>query len=70
MRRRLLANYRTPEQKIKTFGFVVTIPGSDDVVMKTSTAQYKNEDISFHTVSTDDPSTLITIELNDGDLIL
>jgi len=44
------------------------IPGSDDVAMRTSTAQYKNEDISFRTVSTDYLSTLITIELNDGSL--
>jgi len=44
------------------------IPGSDNVVMKTSTALYIDEDVSVHTVSVDFLLALKTIELNDGNI--
>lgn len=44
-----------------------TIPGSGDV-LKTSTALYKDKDVSFHTVSTEYLSTFETVEFNDGDI--
>jgi len=47
---------------------MATISGSDDVVMKTSAAIYKDKDISFHTVSVDYLSALKTIEFNDGNI--
>ena len=45
-----------------------TIPGSDDVVMKTSSAVYKEEDVSFHSVPTGYLSTLEAVEFEDGNL--
>jgi len=47
---------------------MATISGSDDVVMKTSAAIYKDKDISFHTVSIDYLSSLKTIEFIDGNI--
>jgi len=45
---------------------MTTIAGSDDVVMKTSTAIYQEEDVSFHTVSVDYLSAVETVEFADG----
>jgi len=47
---------------------MATIPGSDDVVMKTSTAVYKGEDVSFHNVPINYLSTVTTVEFNHGDI--
>ena len=47
---------------------MATIPGSDNVVMKTSTALYIDEDVSVHTVSVDFLLALKTIEFNDGNI--
>jgi len=47
---------------------MATIPGSDNVVMKTSTALYKEEDVSLHSVSIEILSSMKTFELADGDL--
>jgi len=47
---------------------MATIPGGDDVVMKTSTAVYSGEDINFHTASTKYLSTVETVGFKNGDL--
>jgi len=47
---------------------MATILGSDDIVMKTSEAVFKAEDISFHTVPIDILSSMKTVEFADGDL--
>jgi len=47
---------------------MATIPGGDDVVMKTSTAVYSEEDINFHTASTKYLSTVETVGFKNGDL--
>ena len=47
---------------------MATIPGSDDVVMKTSTAVFKAEDTSIHTASNDYLSALKTVEFNGGNI--
>ena len=47
---------------------MATIPGSDDVVMKTSIARYTYEDVSFHSVPIDFLSVLKKVEFNDGNL--
>jgi len=45
---------------------MASIPGSDDVVMKTSEARYKEEDFNFHNVPIDHLSAVKTVEFNDG----
>ena len=47
---------------------MATIPGSDDIVMKTSTAVYKKEHVSFHTYPIDYLSTVKTVEFDHGDI--
>ena len=47
---------------------MATIPGSDNVVMKTSTALYKQEDVSFHSVPTEYLSTLEAVVVEHGNL--
>jgi len=49
---------------------MATIAGSDDVVMKTSIAVYKEDDISFHNVPIDYLSAVKTVEFKDGDISL
>ena len=45
---------------------MATIPGSDDVVMKTSEARYKEEDVSFHNVPIKYLTAVKIIEFNDS----
>jgi len=45
---------------------MATIPGSDDVVMKTSEARYKEEDLNFHSVPLDFLSAVKKVQSNDG----
>jgi len=47
---------------------MATIAGSDDVVMKTSIAQYKEEDFSFHNAPIEYLSAVKTVEFNDGNV--
>jgi len=47
---------------------MATIPGSDNVVMKTSEARYKEEDFSFHNAPIDYLSAVKTVEFSDGNL--
>jgi len=47
---------------------MASIPGSDDVVMKTSIARYSEEDLNFHFVSTEYLSTVEKVDFADGNL--
>ena len=47
---------------------MATIPGSDYVVMQTSTARYSEEVVNFHSVPTKYLSTLETVDFADGNL--
>jgi len=45
---------------------MASVPGSEDVVMKTSEARYKEEDFNFHNVLIDRLSAVKTVEFSDG----
>jgi len=47
---------------------MATTPGSDNVVMKTSEALYKEKDISLHNATIEYLSAVKTVEFNDGNL--
>jgi len=47
---------------------MASIAGSDDVVMKTSTALFKEKGVNFHIVPIDYLSSVKTVEFADGDL--
>jgi len=47
---------------------MASIPGSDDVVMKTSEARYHEEDLNFHHVPIKHLSAMKTVDFADGEL--
>jgi len=47
---------------------MTTIPGSDDLIMKTSTALFQKDDINLHSMSTEYLSTLETVDFENGNL--